>query len=149
MDLLLNQCWSTVYNAGPALNHNRVAFARLHHLTTQTCRWVAAPYPRVTPVTRGNRREFFPSFPRLNRIQIRKADARKSSFFQRHPVYPASTRYWHNVGLMLVQRLLRWLNISPTLGQRHVFAGYQERCAKAPRAKHAAQSPMSFGGRVL
>ena len=36
---------------------------------------------------------------------------------------PASTRRCPNVGLMLAHRLRRWTNISPTLGQRLVFAG--------------------------
>ena len=32
--------------------------------------------------------------------------------------YPANTRRWANVGLMLAQRLRRWANIKPTLFQR-------------------------------
>ena len=39
---------------------------------------------------------------------------------------PASPRRWPSVGLMLVQRLWRWTNINPTLGERFVFA--EERC---------------------
>ena len=38
--------------------------------------------------------------------------------------YPANTRRWPNVGLMLGQRRRRWANVSPTLGQHLVFAGY-------------------------
>ena len=37
--------------------------------------------------------------------------------------YPANTRRWTNVGLMLGQRRRRWANINPTLVQRLVFAG--------------------------
>ena len=37
---------------------------------------------------------------------------------------PTNTRRWPNVGLMLVQRRRRWANMKPTLGRRHVFAGY-------------------------
>ena len=36
---------------------------------------------------------------------------------------PENTRRWPNAGLMLAQRRRRWANISPTLGQRLVFAG--------------------------
>ena len=37
--------------------------------------------------------------------------------------YPANTRRWPNIELMLVHRLRRWTNISPTFDQRLVFAG--------------------------
>ena len=45
--------------------------------------------------------------------------------------YPANTRRWPSARLMLGQRRRanasclreRWATISPTLGQRHVFAG--------------------------
>ena len=40
-----------------------------------------------------------------------------------HP-YPANTTRWPNVGLMLGQRCRQWANISSTLGQRVMFAGY-------------------------
>ena len=36
---------------------------------------------------------------------------------------PASTRRWPIVGLTLDQRRGRWANVSPTVGQRLVFAG--------------------------
>ena len=38
-------------------------------------------------------------------------------------IYPANTRRSPNVGLMLGHRLRRWSNITPTLGERLVFAG--------------------------
>ena len=39
------------------------------------------------------------------------------------PPHTANTRRWPNVGLMLGQRRRRWASISPTVGQRIVFAG--------------------------
>ena len=36
---------------------------------------------------------------------------------------PANTRRWPNVGVLLVHRLRRWTNTTPTLGQPLVFAG--------------------------
>ena len=38
-------------------------------------------------------------------------------------LYPANTRRWHNVELTLAHCLRLWPNISPTSGQRLVFAG--------------------------
>ena len=37
--------------------------------------------------------------------------------------FPAYTRRWPNVGLLLGQRRRRWANSKPTLGQRLMFAG--------------------------
>ena len=37
--------------------------------------------------------------------------------------YPANTRRWNNVDLMLAQRRRRWANIKSTLFHRLVFAG--------------------------
>ena len=39
--------------------------------------------------------------------------------------YPANTKRWSNVGLMLGQRRRRLANFNPTLGQRIMFAGYE------------------------
>ena len=39
--------------------------------------------------------------------------------------YSANTRNWPNIGSMLVQRLRRWPNIEPILGEFRVFAGYR------------------------
>ena len=36
---------------------------------------------------------------------------------------PSNTKHWPNAGLMLDQRLRRWPNIKPALGQCFVFAG--------------------------
>ena len=47
---------------------------------------------------------------------------------QRSRLYPTNTRRWPNGGLMLGQRRRRWANISPTLGQRFVFAGIIAPC---------------------
>ena len=41
---------------------------------------------------------------------------------RRWPI-PANTRRWPKVGLTLAHGLQRWPNVSPTLGQRFVFAG--------------------------
>ena len=38
--------------------------------------------------------------------------------------YPAKTRHWTSVSLMLVQRLQRWPNIKPALSECLVLAGY-------------------------
>ena len=40
----------------------------------------------------------------------------------------ANTRHWTNVGLMLTQRLRRWVYIKPTLGQRLAFSGILYTC---------------------
>ena len=37
--------------------------------------------------------------------------------------FPAHTRRWHNVGLMLIHRLRRRTSIEPALGEPLVFAG--------------------------
>ena len=51
---------------------------------------------------------------RLDNLAIRRKDRNK---------LPASTSPAPNVGTMLGQRLRRWSNIVPTLGERLVFAG--------------------------
>ena len=44
----------------------------------------------------------------------------------RNSNFPANTRHWHTVDLLLAQRVWRWPSIKSTLGQRFAFAG---RCA--------------------
>ena len=51
-----------------------------------------------------------------------------SNDFKVHSTIPENTMRWPNVGLILDQRRRRWANISPTLGQRPVFAGNRKHC---------------------
>ena len=48
-----------------------------------------------------------------------------------HTCVPANTRHRANVGAMLAQRLRRWLNIGPTMGQCLVYTGIIWSCRVA------------------
>ena len=54
--------------------------------------------------------------------------------------WPADTRRWINVGLMLVHRLRHWTNVKPTLLERLVSAGcvcgIKNRCGRSVRQKN-------------
>ena len=55
---------------------------------------------------------------------------------------PADRSRWPNAGLMLGQRRRRWASISPALGRRLVFAGYNSGSASqysADEKKHRAR----------
>ena len=49
---------------------------------------------------------------------------------------PENTKRWPNVGLMLVQRLRRWANINPTLGERLVSASLHICMLMRPETSH-------------
>ena len=72
------------------------------------------------------------SWPRqyyVTRLQLRKwvrtylLEVVQDGTLYKYHVFPANTRRWINVGLMLVHRLPRWPNIKPTLVQCLMFAG--------------------------
>ena len=62
------------------------------------------------------------------------------AFFQSN--YPASTRHWDSVGLMLGQRRRRWANIKPTLSQCIVLAGYQATISEGVKTLNLSNQPL-------
>ena len=67
---------------------------------------------------------------RLRWSVIRASMCEVSGLISIHICREADTSRSPNVGLMLAQRLRRWANINPTLGQRLVFSGewWMDRC---------------------
>ena len=55
-------------------------------------------------------------------LTIRKSKQKPPQPYHRR-TFPANTKHWSNVDLMLAQRLRRWPNINPTLDECILFTG--------------------------